>query len=714
MGPSIEPTGVELLSRLVTALGDAHPSTMSETKLTQLRSTLRDVGSLGEAWQCGSQALLAWEAPFEVHATWYELLSAHVPHQLLPAWYPDDHALQQSNLARLLAGRGADYVALHAWSTANPDAYWEMTLHELGLTFERPPLSMRGNPNDVECPIWLEGAALNVARACLKGADSDVALVSVTSERRVTASFGELRALVRRAAAELQCWGVTPGEPVAIAMPLGVNAVVGYLALLYIGANAVCIAESYSELEIQTRLEIAGVRRVVSADAVVRNDKRLPLYSKFKSVNAPPVLVLASNPANVNLREGDVLGEDWSRLLARPNQRSLLDGGGGEQSPRLEPAAVAIDAANTLLFSSGTTGTPKAIPWTPACAIKAAADARWHLDVRRGDRLMWPTSLGWMMGPWSIFATLLNGAALVIFEDAPTLPALGQVVENERVTHLGVVPSLVRSWRATKAMEGFDWSGLRLFASTGECSNRTDMLYLMWLAKYRPIIEYCGGTEIAGGYLTSTLLEPCVPGCFTTAALGQAIVCFDEAGRESKEGEAFLTTPSIGLSTRLLNRSHHDEYYAGAPTNLRRHGDRVEKLDGTYYRVLGRADDTMNLGGIKVSSAEIERVCLDVPGVREIAAIAVAPQGGGPSQLVICAALEPPAKGAEATLKADFDARIASRVNPLFRVCRVWVLSELPRTASNKVMRRLLRTRYAETQSEAGDPSSTRTSERHT
>lgn len=694
MGASIDLTCAEVLPRLVMALRTAHPSVMSETELEQLRLALRDVRSLGEAWQRGSRTLLDRELPFEVHATWYELLSAHVPHQLLPAWFPDEDALEGSNLARLLTRRGGDYAALHAWSIAHPDAYWDMTLRELGLTFERPAFSMRGKPADVECPEWLEGAALNVARACLEGgADGDVALVSGTSERRVTVTFGELRTLVRRAALEFRRWGVAPGDSVAIALPLGVNAVVAYLALLYLGASAVCIAESYSEEEICTRLEIAAVSRVVSGDVVVRNPKRLPLYAKFERVNAPPVLVIASDPANVCLRKGDILGEDWS---CSSKEASPLPGPTGKAA-QVEPFAVPIDGANTILFSSGTTGTPKAIPWTPACAIKAAADARWHLDVRAGDRLLWPTSLGWMMGPWSICATLLNGAALVVFEDAPTLRSLGEMVQSERVTHLGVVPSLVRSWRESGAMEGFDWSGLRLFASTGECSNRTDMLYLMWLAKYRPVIEYCGGTEIAGGYITSTLLEGCVPGCFTTPALGQSFVCFDDAGEESNEGEAFLTTPSVGLSTRLLNRCHHDEYYAGVPRpGLRRHGDRIEKVGGVYYRVLGRADDTMNLGGIKVSSAEIERACLDVPGVRELAAIAVAPPGGGPSQLVMCAALEASENVSESELESAFDARIATRVNPLFRVQHVWVLDELPRTASNKVMRRLLRARAAE------------------
>src|SRR5690606_24827655 len=126
-----------------------------------------------------------------------------------------------------------------------------------------------------------------------------------------------------------------------------------------------------------------------------------------------------------------------------------------------------------------------------------------------------------------------------------------------------------------------DLRSIRVFSSTGECSNPGDMLYLMWLAHYKPIIEYCGGTEIAGGYITSSVLVPCVPSCFSTPAVGQAFVCFDDAGEPVDVGEAFLTTPSIGLSTCLLNKDHHEEYYANAPRpGLRRHGDLIQRVNG--------------------------------------------------------------------------------------------------------------------------------------
>jgi len=243
-------------------------------------------------------------------------------------------------------------------------------------------------------------------------------------------------------------------------------------------------------------------------------------------------------------------------------------------------------------------------------------------------------------------------------------------------------------------MEGLDWSSLRLFSSTGECSTADDYLYLMWLAGFRPVIEYCGGTEIGGGYITGTILQPAAPATFTTAALGLDFHIFGDDGKPAQTGEVFIDPVSIGLSRSLLNRDHDEIYFAGCPRDesgqtLRRHGDEIQ-VAGDFYRALGRADDTMNLGGIKVSSAEIEQVVSQAEGVVESAAVARTPEDGGPSELVIFVVVSGTAKGL-GEMRADMQQRIRDRLNPLFKITNLQSIDSLPRTASNKVMRRLLR-----------------------
>jgi acetyl-CoA synthetase len=383
-------------------------------------------------------------------------------------------------------------------------------------------------------------------------------------------------------------------------------------------------------------------------------------------------------------------------VCLRPGDRTWTD----FLSPNDHFTAIPTQASApiNILFSSGTTGEPKAIPWTQTTPIKAASDGHLHQDIHSGDVVAWHTNLGWMMGPWLIYASLINRATIALYDGSPSDRSFGTFIQNARVTMLGVVPSLVNTWRRTGCMNGLDWSHLKAFSSTGECSNPQDMLFLMALAGYKPIIEYCGGTEIGGGYLTGTLVQPCSPSTFTTPALGLDIVIVDAAGHSANKGEAFIIPPSIGLSTELLNCDHHQVYFADTPPfafPLRRHGDQLERLSNRYYRAQGRVDDTMNLNGIKVSAVEIEQTLNTVPEISETAAVAIAPSDGGPNQLVIYAVLTPQISPfSAATLQTLLQTTLKQRLNPLFKIHAVVVVESLPRTASNKIMRRVLRDRH--------------------
>jgi acetyl-CoA synthetase len=267
-------------------------------------------------------------------------------------------------------------------------------------------------------------------------------------------------------------------------------------------------------------------------------------------------------------------------------------------------------------------------------------------------------------------------------------------VENAKVNMLGVVPSIVRHWKNTGLMEKYDWSAINCFSSTGEASNPEEMKYLMSLANNKPVIEYCGGTEIGGGYVTSTLIQPNIASAFSTQALGGEFILLDENNKVSSQGEMYLIPPILGLSSSLLNRDHHEVYYKDNPTyegaTLRKHGDELIRLSNGYYQARGRADDAMNLGGIKVSSLQIEEVINQLEFVKECAAVAVSPPEGGPAQLVVYLVSIPSSYSSDERL-SKVRKVIREKLNPLFKVDQVIDIDILPRTASGKVMRRSLR-----------------------
>jgi acetyl-CoA synthetase len=166
-------------------------------------------------------------------------------------------------------------------------------------------------------------------------------------------------------------------------------------------------------------------------------------------------------------------------------------------------------------------------------------------------------------------------------------------------------------------------------------------------------------------------------------------------------GEVFLCPPSIGLSTRLLNADNDAVYFANCPVigarTLRRHGDQMIVGKGGRYRSDGRADDAMNLGGIKIGSVEIERTLNGMAGILETAAVALPPPGGGPDRLVIFVVMKEARQPTHPdVLKSEMQKAIKNHLNPLFHIEEVVIVDSLPRTASNKVMRKVLRKQYTE------------------
>lgn len=638
-----------------------------------------------EIWRWITRNLLTPEHPMELHEHLHSLVFAewNPVDGPAPAWFPEDPG--SSNIGWLMRRTGCEtYGELHAWSVKEQNEFWETMVDRVGVRTAATCDAAVDLSGGVEHPRWLVDAKLNVVDSCFNAPLESPAIIYEKEGGLIERmSVGELQCLAARVANGLVELGLKAGDRVAIDLPMTAESVAIYLGAVAAGCPVVTVADSFAPAEISVRLGIARPRCIFTQDHVMRGGKKLSLYEKVQSADAPQAIVLpCGTEIEGPLREGDLSWVDF------------LSGNSDFQPVPRDPTDY-----STILFSSGTTGKPKAIPWDHTTPIKCAVDAHLHHDIHPGDVLCWPTNMGWMMGPWLVFAALMNKASMALFYGMPASREFARFVQDASVTMLGVVPSLVSAWRSSNCLQGADWSSIRAFSSTGECSNPQDMLFLMSRAGYKPVIEYCGGTEIGGGYITGTVVQHAAPATFSTPALGVDVVILGEDGRRADSGELFLVPPSMGLSQTLLNGDHHEVYYEGTPRGpegqlLRRHGDRMQRFSNGYFRAHGRADDTMNLGGIKVSSLEIEESVAGLKGVRETAAIAVSPAGGGPSMLVVYAVPSGETELNAAELRPAMQQAIRIRLNPLFKLHDVVVVPALPRTASNKVMRRMLRAEY--------------------
>lgn len=599
-------------------------------------------------------------------------------------WKPSKETIDKSNIFKMMQELGiSNYEEFWQWSVTNKEQFWIKTVQNLGINFNKNYTTIVNTSQGVANAQWLYNSKYNIVDSCFQNNENAISIIFQEENGKIQKiTQKELLQLVNKICNSFVKMGLKPGDMVAVNLPMTVEAVAVYLAAIKAAMPVVTIADSFTPNEIAVRLQITKPKIIVTQDSIKRNKKELPLYNKVKAANAPVAIVIKSTENSLELRKNDMF---WSGFLDSNSVFNTV-----VQTP---------EDYITILFSSGTTGEPKAIPWTQVTPIKCASDGYYHHNIQQNDVICWPTNLGWMMGPWLVFASLINKATIALYNGAPTGEDFGAFVEQAKVTMLGVIPSFVKYWKSTKCMERFNWESIKCFSSTGEVSNPVEMEYLMKLANDKPVIEYCGGTEIGGGYITSTVVQPNYPSTFSSQALGGAFVLLDENNTESTKGEVFLIPPILGLSNTLLNRNHFDVYYQGTPAYkdllLRRHGDQLEKTENGYYKALGRIDDAMNLGGIKVSSVQIEAVLNKLNFIKESAAVAVSPKEGGPSLLVVYY-VEKENFPANINLFGEAKKAIQEQLNPLFKLTDLVKIESLPRTASNKIMRRKLRDLYQE------------------
>lgn len=621
------------------------------------------------------------------------------------AWYPSEDIIQNANVTKVAKELNLNsYKELYQWSITHRTEFWEYIVKKLNIKLNKTYHTICDFSKGIEHPVWLAGAELNIVESCFQADGQEKAIIWQKEGDKViySISYGELKKYVNKIANGLVQKGLKKGDTIGICMPMTMDAVAIYLGIVKAGCAVISIADSLAPPEIEKRLNIANAKLLFTQDVILRAGKEIPLYNRLLEINLPPTVVIpAHDKLKVSLRSQDIL---WNDFLSDNDEFQAV-------------MCHSNDYCN-ILFSSGTTGEPKAIPWTHTTPIKCAADGYLHHNIQQNDIVAWPTNIGWMMGPWLIFATLINKGTIALYYGSPLGRDFGLFIQDAKVNMLGLVPSMVKKWIETECMKGLDWSSIKAFSSTGESSNPTQYLWLMAKGGFKPVIEYCGGTEIGGGFATGTVVQPANPSTFSTPALGLDLILIDENGNQNNKGEIFIIPPSIGLSTSLLNKDHYEAYYKDTPSVksnmtgisgipivqqlpsanlkpvLRKHGDEFELLPDGYLRAHGRADDTMNLGGIKVSSIEIERLLDLQEEVKETAAVAIPPQGGGPEELIIYAVPVDKSKTDAAILKEKFQKVIKLQLNPLFHIKEIVFIDELPRTASNKIMRRILRQQY--------------------
>jgi acetyl-CoA synthetase len=362
----------------------------------------------------------------------------------------------------------------------------------------------------------------------------------------------------------------------------------------------------------------------------------------------------------------------------------------------LDPLEVESEHPYLLAYTSGTTGRPKgALHVHGGFLLSIAREAAYQSDVKPGDRALFATDMGWIMGPWTVVGAGALGASVVYAEGAPDWPAdrLWRLVEEERVTMLGVSPTLVRAL-IPKGEPTHDLSSLRAVTTTGEPWNRGPYDWLnehVCGAGRIPIVNISGGTEVGACFLSVSPMAPTKPCSLGFPALGLDMDVFDDEGRSvrGEVGELVCKRPWPGMTRGIWGdpERYLDTYwrrFAGVWT----HGDWASVDEDGYWFLHGRSDDTLNIAGKRIGPAELESAAVAHPAVAEAAAIGVPHDVKGEVAWLYCV-LVPGATVSE----DEVSAAVAHELGKAFAPARVVIVSALPKTRSAKIVRRAVRAR---------------------
>jgi len=546
-------------------------------------------------------------------------------------WRPTERRLRESRLARFMTRHGIrEYDELLRRSTDDLDWFWSAVSDDLELEWYRPYERVVDVSRGAAWPRWWVGGQLNYVHNALDK--------HVTTHRRDkpaliwegedgatrTLTYLELFVETNRLANTLRALGVRNGDRVGIFMPMVPEVCIASLACSKVGAIFTPIFSGYAPQAIAARLNDCDAKLLITADGFYRRGKMVAMKAAADEALklAPGVehaIVFRRLGAEVPwTADRDIWWHDAT--AGQPDDCA---------TERTDP-----EDPYMLIYTSGTTGRPKgAVHVHGGFPIKAAQDMAHCFDVGEDDTIFWYTDMGWMMGPWLFEGALTLGATAFCYEGSPDYPApdrVWELVERHGVTVLGISPTAIRALMplGTEWVAKHDLSSLRVLGGTGEPWNPEPWLwYFEHVGGGRcPIVNYSGGTEIAGGIVGCNTIRPLKVCSFVGPVPGMAADVVDESGEpvRGSVGELVIRAPWPGM-TRGFWRDpvrYVETYWSRIP-DVWVHGDWATIDDDGFWFIQGRSDDTLNVAGKRLGPAEVESAAVAHAAVTEAAAIGV-------------------------------------------------------------------------------------------
>jgi acetoacetyl-CoA synthetase len=609
-----------------------------------------------------------------------------------PVWQPSKERIERANMTafarEVAATHGAelrDYATLRTWSVEHPELFWPALWRFADVRASRPWDEVLVDGDKMPGARWFVGAGLNFAENLLRHRDGRPAIIAWTEDggRRVL-SRRELYQEVARLAAALRREGIRPGDRVAAVMPHAAETIVAMLATTALGAvwsscspdfGVQGVLDRFGQIEPKVLITIDGYR--YNGQAIDVRPKLAEIATRLPSLEhvvLAPFLEAAASSGPLTRAVA------WDDFVAQ------------DPGP-IEFAQLPFDHPIYILYSSGTTGVPKAIVHgAGGTLLQHLKELLLHTDLKPEDRLFYFTTCGWMMWNWQV-SGLATGATLVTYDGSPFHPdgnRLFDLAEQDRISIFGTSAKYIDAVKKAGLEPGrtHDLSALRAILSTGSplVAESFDFVYRGIKADVH-LASISGGTDIVSCFALGNPIAPVWRGELQTRGLGMAVEVWNEEGEAvvGEPGELVCTRPFPSMPVAFWNdpdgsryRGAYFERFPGVWT----HGDHVELTAHDGLIIYGRSDAVLNPGGVRIGTAEIYRQVEQIPEVVE--ALAVGQEWDGDQRVVLFVRLTEGA-ALDDGLVDRIRRQIRTNCTPRHVPAKILPVADIPRTMNNKI-----------------------------